>query len=531
MTINDTSQSADIQIDAISEPSHVDVASQEIQARVESLVQRMEESYTAIFGADHIPNLQYYQQLKERISGVNEKFNIDVLLDNSKDEVKFYVKKYLKELNDLSLDEWPLAYQTAKDQIRRIKERGVFANIEFRGYFGFEDTLAFEEYESRAQKALGNAKEKLAKLSDYKERNDLIHKVLADIRDVREDVELHIAKFSIPDTKDKIINRIEDIITEFDDLDLSEEEDKVQTIESQTKGLLKDKDKKGQMDVIASQLDRLQEVDTEIEKKYFIRVIQKKYEELIDVVMKLQVDGLSLSSEMRYAKSRVEGSKERIRGIITEASPTSLNYVSQLQITKKGTMNTLAHTLKEVYVKYGAHTIATAIQLLPFCARLGGLEGIGAEEKKALALHREKLVQQAKTDLTWGDEGKNSKVPPILPEEKIEEIIDKHLEQASKSIYLAYAEQRIRKYLKFWMLRKSFEGYSSEQKKLILKQANELIDQAKDELLLYLNEQTPPRVSIGDTDAKVTGEFKVDEIKVEKIITDYILKLNAICLS
>lgn len=525
MTINAVSHESGPQMDEL---SYVDLAKQELQLRTEFLIERMQETYHVIFG-NEIPNPEYYERLKERIAVINEKFSFDILLDESESQVKFYVEDYTKELNQLTQDEWPLAYQYAKDQFKKINKRVVFANIEFRDFFDSEDISAFKGYEKRISEALADAKSNLLKQSSAEERNVQTKKLLENIRSVREDVELHIARFSIPNAKEKILNRIQDIFNEFEDLDLSEERKKVEMIEGETKNLLFDKDKKEQMQVIASQLDRLQEVDTEIEKKYFVRLIQHEYEEFIRVVTKLQVDGPSLSDEMCYAKDRMEGSKERIEGMGMEFSPTSLNIPSQLQITKKGTLNTFAHTLKEAYIKYGAHTIESTIQLLPFCARLGGHEGIGAEEKRALALHHEMLVEKAKKDLTWGDDHHSSKVPPILPEEKIEKIIDKHLELASKSIYLAYAEQRIRKYLKFWMLRKSFEGDSEKQKKLIEEQTEVLIIEAKRDLLAYLAEHSPPRVSISAKDAKVSGEFTVNEYKVESIITEHIEKLHSIC--
>ncbi|MEM1282637.1 MAG: hypothetical protein AAGG81_03705, partial [Chlamydiota bacterium] len=387
----------------------------------------------------------------------------------------------------------------------------------------------FEGYEKSVSEALADAKKNLLKQSTPEERNTQTKKLLEIVHGSREDVELHIARFSIPDTKEKILNRIQDIFDEFEDLDLSEERKRVETIEVETEKLLLDKGKEELMQVIASQLDRLQEVDTEIEKKYFVRLIQHEYEEFISVVTKLQVDGPSLNDELCYAKDRMEGSKERIEGIGTEFSPTSLNIASQLQITKKGTLNTFAYTLKEAYIKYGAHTIESTIQLLPFCARLGGFEGIGAEEKRALALHHEMLVEKAKKDLTWGDNHHSSKVPPILPEEKIEKIIDKHLELASRSIYLAYAEQRIRKYLKFWMLRKSFEGDSEKQKKLIEERTEVIISQVKRDLSEYLAEHVPPKVNISEKGAKVYGDFTVNEYKIEGIITEHIEKLHSIC--
>jgi hypothetical protein len=527
MTITDTVQSTNSEGFKEASLSYADLAKQKVRSRGESLVERIKETCTVIFLCDEIPNTGYFNGLKDRITTVNSKLDIDILLDDSRSEVKFYVKNYLKELRDISLEEWPLAYQHAIEQANRTRERMAFAKEEFRGYFDFSDALVFEEYLQKVDEILADAKQKLIKATNSSERNDLIQNTMGVIKEVREDTELHIAKFSVPHTKDEIINRISEIFDEFELLDLEIEEETVQEIERETPGLLENKERKAQLEVIASQLDRLQEIDTEVEKKYLIRLIQQKYEELVEIVIKLQSDGLSLSSEVRYAKSSVEGSKKRIEGMSIEASPTSLNQISQLYITKKGTLNTLAHTLKEVFVKYGEHTVGNAINLLPFGAALGWLEGIGHEEKKALRLHREQLVEQARQDLTWGDDKNEKKVPPILPEEKIEEIIDKHLDQASKSIYLAYAEQRISKYLKFCLLRKSFEGFSDEQKQAIENKTVELIDATKEILLTYLHQQTPPRVSITEKNAKVTGEFKVDEMKVEKIISNSIQELHS----
>lgn len=523
MTIDYTEHSSGHSIDLERELSYAEKARKKVEARVEGLMEDIQLACFEVFRGND--NSDYSEQLREKIIVIHKKMAV---ADDSEEEIKFIKKELFQELDSLTQTEWPLAYCYAKKEEQRIRERVNFAIEEFSDKFNFEDKFAFEEiYNERAGKVVYEAR---LELKASKDRNRLMAKKLKEIQQVRDDVEFDIAKFSVFDTQDKIFHRIGELNTLFPDLDYDSEEKDVDIIGRKTEILCCGKPFDQKMKIIKEQLDKFQAVDMEIEKKYMVRVIRKRYEELIETVRKLEAEGLSLSDEVCYATHSVEGSKLRIEGIGGELAPTSLSHTSQLEIATKGTLNTLEHTLKDAYIKYGEHTISNAMQLLPFSDKLNVFEGIGEEEKKALEVHRDILIQKAKIELIWGEARAAEKVPPLLPEEKIVEIIDKHLEQASRSIYLAYAEQRIKKYLKFCLLRKSFEGCSEEQKRAVENKADQFIVEAKRELQEYLSQQEPPRISMNEKSAKVLHSPEIDEAKVEAIIGGYIQKLYSVCL-
>jgi len=395
-----------------------------------------------------------------------------------------------------------------------------FANKAFENYIDSEEELLLCILKERVEFIITDSEEKLKSAKDNDTCMTLITASKLSICEVIDDLELEIAKFSIPDTLDKIHKRIGDITRQFNDLDFSDEEEKMRDLALETFDKIPlEQSKQNIRDLIEKTLDGLQEIDMEIEKVYAIREITKKYNELFSTATKLQQDGASIIQELQYATDRVEGSQMRIQGMRVPSSPLGMNLLAQLSITTNGTLSTLARVLKEMYIKYGEHCIRLTVDQLPFSSKLLPHQGVDVEEWSAIEKIGEKLVEKTKSELTWGTEGANRAFPPIIPEQTMEEIIQHNLKETSKSIYMAYVEQCIYKSLKFSLLRHFFEDVSEVRKNILRLKADEFVASAKTELNELFNRMEHK----GESKCK---PFIINDFEVEKLVSKYICLLS-----
>jgi len=252
----------------------------------------------------------------------------------------------------------------------------------------------------------------------------------------------------------------------------------------------------------------------QIEKANAVREIQFAYEELVETAIKLESEGLRLSKEIANASSSVSGKEEIINNIKLVGSPTGVDSLLRLDIARKCTLKSLARTLKDIYIKYGEHCIKTTINLLPFSSRLTVLEGIATEELREMSLVSKKLLDEAKDELTWGEGGIPTKCPPVIAKDKMEEIINKHLKQTFRTIYLVYAEQCVMKSFKFYMQIKQFDGCNDEERSELNIKASELIEKMSDELEIFFE------------NIQIKNLGRSLGINIENIISEYIIKVH-----
>ncbi|MEC7840141.1 MAG: hypothetical protein VX777_08900 [Chlamydiota bacterium] len=509
MTLEITSQYSNTQ--PIEHPEKINpTPSKIIQSTVDetiNFINLIKESY---------PNsLEHFKSLTSKVTTIQENSELTLMCARTEEDIQCIIDNHITEIHKLKNSDWVFGYKHLLKNLTQLKVRVDFLRDEFEGKHNFMGIETLDRYYENASEIIKKMEANFKESTSNDEKNIAFKSAQAEFKQAKKSLETGIAAFSILSTRNKMKQRIMNIFDKFPELSFTEEQKNIEEIVASTdKQLAATQSNTDKKKLINEALDQLQEVDMKIEKANAIREIQDTYNKLIITAKELEKEGINFSDEKRHASASISGKEELIKSINLVGSPTGIDSLLRLDITRKCTLKSLARTLKDIYIKYGEHTIKTTLDLLPFSSRLEVLDGIATEERTQMHQLCKRLLSEAKDELTYGEGGVPTQCPPLIKEEKMEEIINKHLKHTYQTIYLVYAELCIMKALKFYLLRKQFEGCDEDKK-------------------LQLNNSA--RIQIDDMTKKLKKLFRESKIKdmnetlgrkVENIISDYVIKIH-----
>lgn len=479
---------------------------------IRKIQSKLDKTHKKYFPSHAADCSECFASIKQNLEQVSDDFQTQLLFAEDKKGLEELLKNSIEEL--LPLDrQWPIALHRFEEIKKQAREKISFIINEFKIHLVEEDQRKFDAFIEEIDKISADSLQKLEELLEDAQKENHILDRLTKINNILDAINLERESLSLLDFRDKIIARTYNIRERFPDMDFTETVATIRAAVAET-------DRTNSLS-IQNTLDKLQEIDMEIEKQAAIAEIRLQYEKIIQVITDFEKSGISLQPQREYIEEGVNDSTVRLGEIQIHHHATGLNEIAQLFLVINGTLSQLARALKDIYTRFGKESIIQSLQQLSFNDQSKDQTIIvGDEGQKVLKKTEEQIVENFMDAITWGNDNSYRPCPPLLPEDKMMDIISEHMNRAVPTLYLCYFEQCIKKSLKFFLLRKKFEALSEGELKKLEEQGNILCLAAKEAATQLLN---------ANMRAKQPEGFL--ERKIESLIGSYIQKIHQLASS